>query len=163
MNAKFATTLSFSALLALGAFGQAAAAPAVVAEADGKGGVTFEFVADGASGVSVVDIRLPLQESAKGARVPEQCLTPPPGFSALCNIDGLTFKAVIYGGSPDAAMPSVRLGRIQLPAGAISLAKSGEIEGFSAAAFDGMAKSVSSEVLSASESREVGRRATQQR
>ncbi len=148
--------------LALIGSGAAFAAPAVVAEADSKNGVSFEYVADPANPISVLDIRLPLNEVAKGATVPERCFTPPAGFSALCNIDGLTFKAVIYGGSADASMPSVSLGRIQLPAGALSIAKSGEIAGFTANAFDGMAKSVSSEVLSASEARPVSARSRDQ-
>lgn len=164
MNTKNAL-ISCTALAVAFAFsGGAAAAPAVVAEADAKNGVSFEYVADPANPISVLDIRLPLNESAKGATVPERCFTPPAGFAALCNIDGLTFKAVIYGGSADASMPSVRLGRIQLPAGALSIAKSGEIAGFTANAFDGMAKGVPSEVLSASEAGPVsGSSAVQER
>lgn len=137
--------------------------PSLLAEYDDKGGVSFSFVADPGSAIAALQIELPLRASQKGARVPELCLQPPKGFSALCNVDGEVFKAVVYSTNPDAAMPSASLGRVQFPAGALSIAKSGEVEGLVLKTFDGMAKSMPSEVLSAPE--RAGRRpgAEQQR
>ncbi|MCK7593825.1 hypothetical protein [Pseudomarimonas salicorniae] len=154
----------FLALAALSAFSAGAMAQSsLLAEYDAKGGVNFEFVSDASSAVSSLQIELPLREAAKGAKVPEECLQAPRGFAALCNIDGLTFKAVVYSTNPDAALPSTKLGRIQLPAGALSVAKSGEVEGLVLKAYDGMAKSVPSEVLSAPKGADSARRSQQER
>ena len=151
-----------AAALLAGLSSTAFAQSSLLAEYDNKGGVTFEFVADGAS-VAAMGIELPLGEAAKGVKVSENCLATPRGFASLCNVDGLTFKAVVYSTNPDAALPSGSLGRVQFPNGAISLAKSGEIQGLTLKTYDGMAKAVPSEVLSAPKGADSQRRSQQER
>ena len=136
---------SILAFALLTSAGTVAAAPSLIASTDAKGGVTLEFVADSAAPVNAVLIELPLVIKAK---VSEQCIKAPSGFAALCNVDNQVFKALVYSTNPDAAIPSAMLGRVELPAGAVSLAKSGELDGLKMSGSDSAAASVVGEVLS---------------
>lgn len=138
---------SILAFALLTSAGTVAAAPSLIASTDAKGGVTLEFVADSAAPVNAVLIELPLVSKAR-VKVSEQCIKAPSGFAALCNVDNQVFKALVYSTNPDAAIPSAMLGRVELPAGAISLAKSGELDGLKMSGSDSAAAPVVGEVLS---------------
>ncbi len=140
------TKILATALLTLS--GAASAAPSLIASVDRSGGVSFEFVADKAQPVAAFNIELPLKASKTRIMVPEQCLSAPMGFTALCNVDNNVFKAVVFSTNPDAAAPSAALGRVVLPAGAVSMLKSGEVSGLKLNAADSAAKIVVGEVLS---------------
>lgn len=140
------------AIALLAASTSAFAAPTLIATSDGKGGVNFEFVADASQPVTAFNIEMPLTQ-AKGktpVTVSESCFTAPSGFSALCNVDNGVFKAIVYTSNPSAAMPSASLGRVQFPAGVVTMAKSGEINGLKLIFADGQANAKSGEVLSES-------------
>jgi hypothetical protein len=130
----------------------AAAAPSLIATMDGRGGLNLEFVADAANPVAAFNIELPLRKQKAMFTVSEECIAAPKGFSALCNIDNGVFKAIIFSTNPNAVIPSSKLGRVQLPAGSVSIAKSGELEGLKLSAANGKADAVQGEVLSESSS-----------
>jgi hypothetical protein len=143
LGAAVAAALTFASVSAV-------AAPSVLATVDKQGGISLEFVADAANPVSAFDIKIPLNAAAAKASVPEECLKAPRGFTALCNVHEGMFKAVVYTTNPDRALPSGSLGYIKLPAGAVSLAKSGEVQGVIVGAYNGHSMAVTAEVLTTS-------------
>jgi len=153
------------ALALLAASSSAFADPSLIATADDKGGVNFEFVADGAQPVMAFNIEMPLAvNKAKGqVTVPESCLSAPAGFTALCNVDNGVFKAIVYTGKVDGAMPSASLGRVQFPVGTVAMAKSGEINGLKLLVADAQANTKAGEVLSESAGRDRNPGSTRQK
>lgn len=153
--------LKMMAFVALSGCGAAIAAPSVVAEHQANGRVSFEFIADSSAPVAAFSFSVPLRNPEQ-AKVAEECLTAPPRFALLCNVHEGQLKVIVFSTNPDAAVPSANLGSVLLPSGSLSLAKSGEIEGFSVDAYDALANKVASEVLSVARGGESGGRATTQ-
>lgn len=150
--------LGAAALLASGAV---VAAPSLVAEHRPDGSIGFEFIADGASPVAAFSFNVPLRNASK-FKVGELCLNAPPRFSLLCNVDQGQLKVIVFSTNPDAVIPSSNLGSVKVPVGSVVLAKSGEIEGLSLEAYDGLATKVASEVLSISQTGAESARSTNQ-